>query len=293
MPSGAVDHPHAALVNPIGAGVVSVATAVGALFLVKVALQQAQTARERHREQTKADRDRRITESFSTATEQLGNDKAEVRLGGIYTLERISRESADDYWTVMETLCAFVRARACRSEPETTSSETMARFYETSLETKTRIEPPTDIAAVLAVIVRRSKENQERERREQLRLDLRATDLRNANLYGANLRSADLGGANLRGADLYKADLSEADLNGADLFGAYLNKADLNGATLIGTTLSGANVSEADLSNAQNLATDQLAKAIGDAKTRLPDGLARPAHWDSEPDATPSPSDTA
>jgi len=30
LQSGGVDHPHAALVNPIGAGVVSVATAVGA-----------------------------------------------------------------------------------------------------------------------------------------------------------------------------------------------------------------------------------------------------------------------
>src|SRR3984885_12962700 len=63
----------------------------------------------RHFAQTDADRERRVTESFSKAVEQLANDKIEVRLGGIYTLERISRESPDDYWTIMETLTAFVR----------------------------------------------------------------------------------------------------------------------------------------------------------------------------------------
>jgi hypothetical protein len=36
---------------------------------------------------------RRITESFSKAVEQLGSDKLEVRLGGTYSLERISKES--------------------------------------------------------------------------------------------------------------------------------------------------------------------------------------------------------
>jgi hypothetical protein len=57
----------------------------------------------RHFQTIGADRQRRITESFSRAVGQLGSDKIEERLGGIYTLERISRESPNDYWTVMET----------------------------------------------------------------------------------------------------------------------------------------------------------------------------------------------
>jgi hypothetical protein len=39
--------------------------------------------------------------------EQLGSDKPEVRLGGIYSLERISKESPADYWTVMENLATM------------------------------------------------------------------------------------------------------------------------------------------------------------------------------------------
>jgi hypothetical protein len=72
----------------------------------RAALEQAKIAAERHAEQTKADRDRRITESFAKAVEQLGSDKLETRLGAIYTLERISQESEREYWPIMETLTA-------------------------------------------------------------------------------------------------------------------------------------------------------------------------------------------
>ena len=59
------------------------------------------------------------------AAMQLGNEKIEVRLGGIYTLERISRESPDDYWVVMETLAAFVREHARWKERDKSASETL------------------------------------------------------------------------------------------------------------------------------------------------------------------------
>jgi hypothetical protein len=93
-----------------------IATRVG-----EIAAQQAQTAGQRHEEQTKADFRRRITESYSKAVTQLASDKLEERLGGIYTLESISRESPADYWTVMETLTAFVRERSRRNERERTT----------------------------------------------------------------------------------------------------------------------------------------------------------------------------
>jgi hypothetical protein len=90
---GAISYPHAALVNPVAAG-------IGAALLIWAALRQAGIAARRHHAQTEADRaqieadrQRRITESFSKAVEQLGSDKIETRLGGIYTLELIARES--------------------------------------------------------------------------------------------------------------------------------------------------------------------------------------------------------
>ena len=84
--NGVVTYPNATLINPILAG-------IGATLLIYAAIRQAQTANSRHTAQTEADLQRRVTESFSKAIEQLGSDKLEVRLGGIYALERISQES--------------------------------------------------------------------------------------------------------------------------------------------------------------------------------------------------------
>ena len=69
--------------------IVPVATFLGAVAIAWAALRQAKTATLRHTEQTTADRERRITESFAKAVEQLGSDKLATRLGAIYTLEAV------------------------------------------------------------------------------------------------------------------------------------------------------------------------------------------------------------
>ncbi|MPZ25242.1 MAG: pentapeptide repeat-containing protein [Micromonosporaceae bacterium] len=91
-----------------------------------------------------------------------------------------------------------------------------------------------------------------------------APDLAGADLVGRDLRAADLAGACLRGAHLIGADLRDADLRLADLTGA-----DLRGAELAG----------ADLTTSIFLTQAQLDAGNGDATTRLPPSLTRPAHW--------------
>ena len=68
-------------------------------------------------EQLQVAQEGQITERFTRAIEQLGSDKMEVRLGGIYALERIANDSDKDYWPIMETLTAYVRERAPWREP--------------------------------------------------------------------------------------------------------------------------------------------------------------------------------
>ncbi|MEU7135402.1 pentapeptide repeat-containing protein [Streptomyces sp. NPDC046261] len=92
-------------------------------------------------------------------------------------------------------------------------------------------------------------------------------DRRGADLMGARLKGADLRGANLRGAYLIAADLSRADLRDADLIGADFRDADLSGADLTGSLF---------------LTQPQLNSAKGDAATKLPPALTRPAHWTRE-----------
>jgi uncharacterized protein YjbI with pentapeptide repeats len=88
-------------------------------------------------------------------------------------------------------------------------------------------------------------------------------------LTGANLRCADLPGVSLTGADLRGADLRYANLKGADLRGAILDGANLDRADL----------RQAELTSAMGLTQDQLHNAMGDATTKLPTYVKRPAHW--------------
>lgn len=187
--NGVVSYPNAALLNPILAG-------IGASLLIYAAIRQAQTATNRHREQTRADQQRRVTESFSKAAEQLSSEKIEARLGGIYTLERLAHEDLstvkkgnglDLYWTVMETLTAFVRERAKWQEPKTTTAEMASKsdylwgVAAQSNAAPPRIKPATDIAAVLEVIRRRPQAGRDREQQQRAWiLNLSATDLRGA-----------------------------------------------------------------------------------------------------------------
>lgn len=53
-----------------------------------------------------------ITDRYTKAIEQLGSDKPDVRLGGIYALERIAKDSPADGATIAEVLAAFIRGRA-------------------------------------------------------------------------------------------------------------------------------------------------------------------------------------
>lgn len=118
-------------------------------------------------------------------------------------------------------------------------------------------------------------------RRDISALLRRASELARAGLPGpdAGPGGADLAGADLIGRDLRDADLRGASLRGAALIGADLSGADLRGADLTGADLRGAVLSGADLTGSIFVTQSQLEAARGDASTRLPLPLTRPAHW--------------
>ena len=262
-------------------------------------------------------RENQVTDRFNKAIEQLGavdasgGKNVEVRLAGIYALERIANESEKDHWPAMEVLAAYVRRNAPRALP-------LARSAPATVAADAK--PSTDIQAVLTVLGRR---NPQWEYAHPV-LDLHGTDLRRANLFQAHLIRADFSGADLSGANLIEANLIRSDLRGADLPGADLNGAQLTGADLSGARLDGAklggaylidarlalvnltlakldvadlrradlggadltkaDLSEtdlrgADLRNAKNLTQQQIDKAKGDSNTKLPDGRRMPEAW--------------
>jgi hypothetical protein len=163
--------------------------------------------------------DQQVTERFTRAIDQLGatddktgNPRREVRLGGIYALERIARDSPKrDYSTVMEVLTAYVRENAPQAPgPSSGSSDEASTSNEATSEADEVAEqvaspeprrPTADIQAILDVL-RRAQDRVPEEYRT--RLDLHEADLQYANLQRANLYGADLKGANV--ADHQLAD---------------------------------------------------------------------------------------
>lgn len=68
--------------------------------------------------------EKQITERFSKAVEMLGHEGSiHIRLGGIYALERIARDSEKDRYPVMQVLAAFVRVKASEIVGRETSLE--------------------------------------------------------------------------------------------------------------------------------------------------------------------------
>ncbi|MGL5076557.1 MAG: hypothetical protein ACRDBG_12150 [Waterburya sp.] len=85
-----------------------IAAVIAAIGLL-VNYQDALKNRELTQERLVADQERLVTDRFAKAVEQIGNDKEEVIIGGIYSLERIAKDSPKDQCTIMEILTAFVR----------------------------------------------------------------------------------------------------------------------------------------------------------------------------------------
>jgi membrane protein implicated in regulation of membrane protease activity len=184
-----------------------------------------------------------INERYTKAIEQLGSDGLDVRLGGIYALERIATDSERDHPTVVEVLSAFVREH---SHPIYRWRQHSAQFgqlkaqspeEELDAATKHVSSPayplPEDVQAAVTVLGRLPQ------RRDVSRGNLDWAHLRRANLGEAHLERAHLLGTHLEGADLDFAYLLGTVLKRAHLEGAALQHAHLEGCTCRGRTWRG------------------------------------------------------
>jgi uncharacterized protein YjbI with pentapeptide repeats len=258
-------------------------SAFGAVYTAKTFRQNRESAERTH----DLDRAGQLTERFTRAVDQLGNAQLDVRLGGIYALERIARDSPEDHPQVVEVLTAYVRehapwplepGRAAEREADSVISRLVDALEGISYGPQPEIategtDPPgeaaspqedrqrrlaTDIQAALSVLGRR-KASQDAPGTE---LKLAGTDLQRLelakrrdddpppHLEDANLAEANLRHAHLAGTNLHNAYLAGARLEEASLRDADLSKAVLVQAQLNNATLTGANLQGAKLPGA-------------------------------------------
>ncbi|MBN2359542.1 MAG: pentapeptide repeat-containing protein [Deltaproteobacteria bacterium] len=183
-----------------------------------------------------------LPERFSRAVDLLGHEKIEARLGGVYALELLGRDSQRDRPVVLETLAAFVRQNAPAPLVKDATGKRRIDFL------------PDDIQAALTVLGRRIVDVVGQ------RIDLASCNLRRARLDGANLVGFDLVRTSLARASLAEANLQRANLRYAELSGD-LGGTDLDttrvfdpawlGADLSGADLRGAELCHADLRGAR------------------------------------------
>ncbi|WP_037973122.1 pentapeptide repeat-containing protein [Streptomyces sp. NRRL WC-3742] len=249
-----------------------------------------------------ATREGHVTDRFSRAVEQLGSEKLDVRIGGIYALWRIADHSGRDHEAVVSIMAAYLRTHLPWPplDPAAPAAEVSVNAVR-PLETRA-----ADAQAALTCLGVLGQE------RAPGWLNVSFTDLRRADcdglwlggvnldgtcleaasvyrvdlsgvsLIAANLRHAELGTsvlrqarcleADLRGARLVKADLGGADLSGADLREANLRKARAHGAVLAGADLRAADLRGCDLGGA-DLRQARLEGALASDLTVWPTGF--------------------
>lgn len=178
---------------------------------------------------------RRITELYSKSVDQLGSDKAAVRLGGLYALERLANSNRTQQETIGNVICAYLRMSHIQPGdlPDDPTPEQRDRHDQFMQEREIR-------QTALEILARHNNKQHLSEHWPALRIRIERADL----------AGMDLSQMDLSGAILTRADLTGAKLVNADLTGAYLVQANLTGATLAGADLTVANLLHADLVNA-------------------------------------------
>jgi hypothetical protein len=220
------------------------------------------------------------SERFTHAIDQLGNDRVEVQLGGIYGLEQIAQQTPDNRLAVTEVLVAYLHRRSPR--PANATSTTPAETGVPPLGVRA-----PEVQAALTVLGRRLPVSNEPW------LDLSNLDLSGARITRgdtivdptgrleykvANLTYAALGGTDLRGAlflgvDLRVAGFQDADLRGARFAGVNLDGTSFEGADLRGAHLELVDASSQDLGFDPDLRDANLRGALADGSTRWPQGF--------------------
>jgi hypothetical protein len=242
-------------------------------------------------------REGQITERFTRAVDQLGatdkddNPAIEIRLGGIYALERIANESEKDYWPIMEILTAYVRKNSPYELIEfkidlgnskyeivnqfqfdvywmTKKNRDLNEYYKAILEEHSKIKPRIDVEAIIIIIKKLRKEpilHEDEDYHLNLEVcNIQGVDLNNIYLEKTSFIASSLLCTNFENTHLEGANFSKADLTSISFVNSFLQKANFQD-----TCLDLADFREAHLKGAKNLTYKQLSKAKTLYKTEL------------------------
>jgi len=218
------------------------------------------------------------TERFTQAVAQLGSEKLQIRVGGIYGLQQAARTTPSRQETVAQLMVAFLKSNH-RPRNDDRRLREIVLLMKTSgpaVLCGSSVAPPwPDTQAALSVLLGLP-------RAVRSQVDLSGVDLIGVRMDGANFSGVVLRDATLAGAKLSGANFDHAQIpSGTDLRGACLRGARFNGAHIGHVQADGSNLSGADLANSDVFQRYQLDGAVTDECTRLPWARDVPAHCDA------------
>ncbi|UVS78404.1 secreted effector protein PipB2 [Actinokineospora sp. UTMC 2448] len=178
---------------------------------------------------------RRITDLYTKAADQLGSDKAPVRLAGVYALERLAQDHSEQRQTIVNVLCAYLRMPYTipTDPPENADTEQRAEHRELVQEREVRLAAQRILAHHLRPGP--GPDNPATTFWADTDLDLTGATLVNLDLTDCTIGTARFRGATFTGAALFdgatftgNASFHEAAFTGDALF---------DGATFTGNAL--------------------------------------------------------
>jgi uncharacterized protein YjbI with pentapeptide repeats len=245
------------------AGIFFLSTAFFTYQQIRLAQRQLDLSREGH-----------ATELYFKAIEQLGSDKTEVRVAGIYTLDRMRRQAIGGTREIVPVVTAFIRQHAFLKNRDLLTStnkwtpplSSSHPDVQVALNLLSHLRPQPEWHEITDHIAKEMElEFVKYDRLVLQALDLRRADLRNGDFHlcdfqqslltNTNLASANLMGTNFSGAKLSSAELSLANLGqcfclATNFEGARLVYTNLTMAFLSGASLRGADLTDARFSGA-------------------------------------------
>jgi uncharacterized protein YjbI with pentapeptide repeats len=256
----------------------------GSLFLVTAFLgwRQVQTARQGQ-----------VTERFSRSIDQLGDEKTDVRMGGIFALSQIS-EVPHYTAPIAQILAAYLRTHSSSLREKGGRAAALPhadqRGPAVTGDKHSHLSEPdqgrpgalegarrSDLQAVLQILIVEDLWG----RAELGRLDLSFVSipyarLRHVNLQGSALLEAELPSGDFTGSDFSGSDMRASELagsllhqtimDGADLTSAVLMTADCTGSTFVDTNLLSADLRRCWLTRADMTLADLERADLSGAK---------------------------
>lgn len=170
-------------------------------------------------------------ERFYRACEQLGNPSRHVRLGALYALESIAKDSDRDFDQVVSVISAYVREEARKDESASYD------YVRAEPGTAQSSRCPEDIQAALTILGRRRTI---RDQDDGPPLDLSNTVLSGARLRDANLQKAIFDNSVMHNVRIHDCNFARAQFKHADVRGSEFYSTDLRQTNFVSANLEDA-----------------------------------------------------